>query len=367
MTGSFLVRELTFQWSSAAAWITARSFIERMNVSHRFRILKSGRWGFIDETGTEVIPCEFAHVSDFSDGYAVVQTGSPRVCLVTDGRLVVIDGEVPQRSALLDLSGRITPMPFRVYLPPTEGRLLFTSEEDRSGIADMEGNIVLPAIYDSISSFSEGLAIAKCDGKYGVVDRSGVVRVPFDYSILWDFSEGLAPAACGDGRWGFIDVNGTPVVDFQFGRTERFSEGLAVVDLWGRGLSGYIDTTGRVIIECRFDYADKFASGLAAAEVERRRSGFIDRSGSWVIEPQFRHASAFSEGLAIYTTDPDEMRWGYINGSGERVIPDVYPGVEPFRNSLACVHYHEGDERRSGYINRHNEFIWSGGDDWYPG
>ena len=157
------------------------------------------------------------------------------------------------------------------------------------------------------------------------------------------------------------------MVDFQFLRANPFSEGLAAISHWDGGLSGYLDTTGRVAIECRFDYADVFASGLAAAAVERGRMGFIDRSGSWLIEPQFRHASAFSEGLAIYTSDHDEMRWGYVNTAGERVIPDVYTAVEPFSNGLARVHYREGVERRSGYINRQNEFIWSDGDDWYPG
>jgi hypothetical protein len=33
----------------------------------------SGKWGFVDKTGKEVIPCIYKDVGDFSEGYAQVQ------------------------------------------------------------------------------------------------------------------------------------------------------------------------------------------------------------------------------------------------------------------------------------------------------
>ena len=56
-------------------------------------------------------------------------------------------------------------------------------------------------------------------------------------------------------------------------------------------------------------------------------TGFIDGTGEVVLPPQFDQARDFSEGLAAVRIGD---RWGYIDETGKRVIPLLYERVQDF-------------------------------------
>lgn len=100
----------------------------------------------------------------------------------------------------------------------------------------------MPAIYDQVGSFTDGLAPVKLNGRYFYVDEKGNVALPVVHGVASVFSEGRAVVVADDGKCGYIDTKGTTVVPALYEYAEEFSEGLARVELNGK--FGYIDANG---------------------------------------------------------------------------------------------------------------------------
>ena len=85
---------------------------------------------------------------------------------------------------------------------------------------------VIPAQYDGVSDFREGLAGVMVDEKWGFIDATGKRMIPLKYDDIDIFCEGLA-AVRVDGKWGFIDKTGKEVVPPHYDAVARFRVGLA--------------------------------------------------------------------------------------------------------------------------------------------
>lgn len=282
---------------------------------------------------------------------------------------------------------------------PQDGSQLFLIEKDgKSGFIDHNGKVVIAPQFDSVSGFSEGLALATCNGKKFFIDTSGRTVFEARYDIINNFSEGLAAVNIGQtrvahiglidnpGRWGFIDKTGQLVIPLKFTHAESFSEGLAAIKGGDRG--GFIDHSGRIIFEVPLDvtlgfhegiagvlyrgtlaYFDRsgkqispplgygpknysFSEGLVPVEI-KGKTGFMDRAGKLVIEPQFEDAQDFSEGLAPVKVRSDEtiwcprdesgtrkgftMKWGYIDKTGNLIISPQFESASPFSEGVAAI------------------------------
>jgi len=72
------------------------------------------------------------------------------------------------------------------------------------------------------------------------------------------------------------------------------------------------------------------------SRAEGGKFGFIDPSGEWVIPPKFDDAQDFSEGLAAVFVD-EIKKWGYIDKKGETVIEPEYLEAFPTEHGLIKV------------------------------
>lgn len=52
---------------------------------------KNGKWGFINEYGIEVIECIYDHVTSFSNGYAIVTLNGQTFCINKSGKKLQIE------------------------------------------------------------------------------------------------------------------------------------------------------------------------------------------------------------------------------------------------------------------------------------
>lgn len=151
---------------------------------------------------------------------------------------------------------------------------------DKWGFIDKNGQNVIPAIYDVVGYFSEGLAwfnvgattdstgyrtyddILYLDGKWGLIDKSGNVIVPAKYDAVFDFEHGYARVNVGfefaqtaggrlslvsRGKWGFIDKTGNEVIPVKYSHSADFKNGFAQVTLDEKIF--YIDKDGREYYE----------------------------------------------------------------------------------------------------------------------
>lgn len=128
------------------------------------------------------------------------------------------------------------------------------------------------------------------------------------------------------------------VITPQYGTAAEFSEGLASV------------CTG----DCSSNPTQPFARG------------YIDRDGKVVIPMQFGIASNFSEGLAQVCIGKCQWekdkgysgKFGFIDHSGHFVINPQYDNVWDFKNGFAKVIVGNGNDAKTGYIDKTGKVIW---------
>ncbi|KAI9013476.1 hypothetical protein DFJ74DRAFT_682264 [Hyaloraphidium curvatum] len=203
--------------------------------------------------------------------------------------------------------------------------------------------------------------------KWGFIDRQGRLRIAPQYDgDAGEFRNGLARVAChlapvtvevSDGgqvvtetydtrRYGYIDKMGNLVIPMQFSDAGDFSdeEGLARVKDPKSKLWGFVNRAGRIAIPCSFYEVGDFCRGRAMVRKhERGRIGFIDGSGELVIPFTFSgpHMARFTkEGLCwARTWDPEtgEEKDGFIGLDGSWAIPPEYALCQSFVEGLACV------------------------------
>jgi hypothetical protein len=336
-------------------------------------------YGYIDTSGTWLIPPQFSRACHFGSGRALVfpQSGGTPGYIDTSGTMVFRDEHAyfSFKDSLVTIPGpdgwRVVDVHGQTVLPalpseprPDEGRALCggapditffdglarasirdASGEWRYGAIDTTGGWVIEPRFASIGIFSQGLAVASLDGEmYGYIDRTGRFAIPPHYYRAERFSEGMASVLVekpprggdeGEGRkWVYIDRNGRRVIDFESEASGMFSEGLGPIRI-------------------------------------NRYWGFIDRSGRVVIEPRYKEVRLFGQGLAPvnvhpHLTTPEDRQkpgWGFVDRTGDLVIPATFYSAQSFINGLARVvasEYNEGEHMSYlAYINPRGEIVWN--------
>jgi hypothetical protein len=168
-------------------------------------------------------------------------------------------------------------------------------ENDKTGFRDLDGNIVIKAIYESAEMFSEGHSAVDFDGKWGLINEKGEYVIEPQYDFLGGLHNGLVGFRQND-LTGFLDVNGNIVIEPQFHWVDEFSEGFCVVSTDWRTekprLYGYIDTTGKIAIDYKYQHAIKFEDGIGKVQLNNLW-GAVDKDGNEVVEIKHKYTNEY--------------------------------------------------------------------------
>ena len=278
-------------------------------------IVDNFKKGYIDTSGRVVIKPTFSIANDFSEGLAsVCYPDGERNVINKNGEIVIKSLPFLGVTSFVEGLASATVSSERVYDkkkdPEMEIKIF------KIGFIDKKGEMVIPAKFNLVYPFSEGMALVNVGGwisthgieqfiggKYGFINKDGNMVIKPRYSRAGSFSEGLAVVFVDKQGWGYIDKRGNQIIKPKYEGASSFSEGLAAVEI--KGKYGYIDNKGKMIIEPAFDLQGMFSEGLAAVKVGEKW-GYIDKTGKYIVEPKFTEAYSFSEGLArvqLYVED----------------------------------------------------------------
>jgi hypothetical protein len=222
-----------------------------------------------------------------------------------EGRAVV---EFPDGCNYLQKSGDSLayafPQPFSKCGPFLNGLAAVSDSSKKWGFIGTDGLWQVPARYDNVYPFSEGLSAAKTVNLWGFIGMDGQWRIPATYQQVSSFSEGLATVKIGE-RWGAIDKTGAIVIPAKYRRDFSFSEGLAVVEDDHNVL--FIDNRGQTVavldIMWAWSDAGRFHEGLVLMSTREYGSSFVvkseylDRTGNTVYRINGK-CKDFSDGVA---------------------------------------------------------------------
>lgn len=184
-------------------------------------------------------------------------------------------------------------------------KLLPINNNSLYGFSDQNNNIIIPAIYNEVSSFSEGLAAVKLNEKWGYINEKGEEVIPFIY-------DGVIPAG------GYINNDDTEVRFYKHSSNSNFFDGLAIVRLNNK--LGCIDKTGAIIAPIKYDYFSSFTEGLAIVRFNGKY-GFINKKGKLVTPCEYELVYPFLNGAAIVKNN---SKYGCIDKKGKNIIPIIY-------------------------------------------
>jgi hypothetical protein len=239
------------------------------------RIRRGGLWGFVDATGTEVLPPRYDRAEAFSEGLALVEESGLRAYVDAAGRRVV--------PANVESSGSFS-----------QGRAWMKWGPDQVGFIDASGARVGEARWRAAQDFREGVAWVQDPntGRWGLIGLDGAVVLRPTWEDPGIFAEGLARVS-QQGKYGFVDTRGRVVVPLRFESVgSRFREGLVSVSSQRGGKQGVVDRDGLVVVEERYDEVGEFYGGVATVtrcrweprgvlghEVQVCETFYLDRDG----------------------------------------------------------------------------------------
>lgn len=332
-------------------------------------VVKSGKCFYIDKKGNSIIPINGDNYTlSFSEGFAAVKEDGKWFYIDKNGRtinsVITVNTEV-DFVITEEFSNKINSLNLRWCCPFREGlATVYTGTptanskkivDNRCGVIDKQGNLMISLQYDDIGEFHEGLARVREIGKnkLGFIDKRGRIVIPtvYDgggYHEMY-FKEGLA-RVLKDGKDGFLNKNGSLVfsTDYELHKSV-FCDGRLLVyktvtTNYANGgksthrLYGYLDKNGKVAIPLKYDQGDNFNEGLARVALGGEWK-FIDTDGNVAISLNLSYYSPnfvtnFHEGLATLYKDG---KYGYIDKTGNLVIPIQFDGANPFSEGLAAV------------------------------
>lgn len=343
------------------------------------RIYKDNKVGYVDSTGTFIIPCNYNYVYDFDDGLAVVEDMNNKFGFVdttgtvvipcsydyaysfTEDLAMVVKG---RKYGYIDKAGRVV-IPFtRTYYPtllhnfyPFYHGIALTFNQKGYGLIDTKGRQVQPCIYrDIYDLYNEpGIVkrIAAKGQKLALMNGDGKLISPFIYSESWypTYSDSLLVLKKGN-KYVCIDINGKEILQIDdYDCIYEFHNGLAkVIDKDGN--AGYIDKTGRLVIPCEYSYNGNGVEFIyydnneyyELIKVEKdQKWGIFTKDGKMVIPCILDKIFATNGNIEITANG----KHGLISNDGTILLPPIYD-YDSFRfhEGLACV----VTDKKYGYI-----------------
>lgn len=290
------------------------------------RIQKNQVYGFLNETGQELITPQYDYAEAFNQGKALVKkfywyfidaNGNESEVLKNvveakayhAGKSIVKFGN--GKMALIDNGFDVSEKPISQEfdeISVLNSTRLIVRNNNKYGLIDIEGRVLLNFEYDKIKKIAESdeWMIIEKNKKQGLVDVSGEAFIKADYDKIETFSvlsvgdkTFLNLLATNEKGVRLIEIGNRQISD-TYQKIDEFNQfGLAKVFKKENGDNfGYIDFTGQEIIKSAYAEMGQFNRfGLVIANNANKESTLFDFKGSIILPPNKGINLAISDSL----------------------------------------------------------------------
>ncbi len=298
------------------------------------RMRKGGRWGYINNEGIEIIKVHYNATYEFNDSVAAVQWSGSW-------------GFIDKQGAYI----------FKNTYPEVQSfynGIAAVKEHGDWGYINKQGEWIIKPQYKEVKRFAESLAAVSIKGKWGYIDINNNLKIQAQYIEAYNFKDGLARVLTKTG-WGFINASGAFVTQSEFEKLMPFANNMARVKngkMWT-----YINRKGK-LIGVQFINAEDFSDNAAKVRIDSGW-GFIDTTGNWLLPPIYEAVGDFVNGFARVRTGRlsgslQPINWKFINKKGQHVFEDLlFEKAEDFANGFARIRLND----RWGFINLKGDLI----------
>ena len=217
----------------------------------------SNKVEYINAKGETKIAAMYDGAQQFLDGVAVVTMGS--------------------KQGAINKAGEFTIQPTYEYglWNMSEGLLCYVDKNEKCGILDKNGNIVVSPIYYDLGNVSDGLIQTVGKVKCGYMNKKGEIVIPEIYYSTYPFYEGQAwvkQSEEEDGAWMSIDKKNSVVFYLAKGEypVTGFHNGLALVET--EDGYKYVNKSGSLVYSWTYD-----SEWYAPKKAKREQMSFRER------------------------------------------------------------------------------------------
>lgn len=221
------------------------------------------------------------------------------------------------------------------------------------GFIDVQGKLVIPAIFEDITDFKFGVAFGKKRGEadFKIINKRGesvsnmtFKKAPFITFGLIKFEE--------KGKFGFVNTKGEVVIKPKYVSSDIFDvDGYCSVAIekdpntW---LYGFIDTLGNEVVPCIYkqEGSSGFSDGLARMKFPNGKVGYVNAKNEVVIQPKYSTTGSYGEGFYPVSFGPNRTNWGLVNVKNETVIVGKYDDFKEVFGGVAQVEL----SKKKGYV-----------------
>jgi hypothetical protein len=280
------------------------------------RVIREGKTGYINPSGTFVIPAIYEEGQDFSDGLALVKK---------EGKYFYIN---PAGANAFKKN-------FYVPMPAME----------LDGASESVKKMVMAQVKSFLNNlnFHEGKVIVLDSASHmaGYMDKTGKMILPLKYLYASYFSEGVATVQ-ESAAAPLVGINAKGEILFELKAgcmlVEGFSSGMAVVRCRPSGnsvaLYNYIDKTGKLLFKESIPAAKPFIDNYAVITNNDNNMELIDKTGKNVLGNPYRYLKPTGvKGIYFYSNDT-EKGFGLIDSSGKKLSKAGYINFTRLNDTL---------------------------------
>lgn len=180
-----------------------------------FKVRREGLYGYIDSSGTEIVPVKYQVAADPAYGVIIVYHGGSSGAYNSRGKMIIPLGDLHLQEfrngfsslqkdghyALVNTDGKLltafkydAPIIMNVYGKDT---LACIKVDAKYGLITSSGSEYTSLNYDGCPYTQQGLIVASCNGKFGLMNKNRDTILPFLYTAItpypnntWIFTKG---------------------------------------------------------------------------------------------------------------------------------------------------------------------------------
>lgn len=277
---------------------------------------KNSYWGMINEFGVEIIKPKYKDIIKFYEF----------------GGFILIDNN--EKYGLINNIGEIVvDCIYDTICGYSEG-LIRVNKGKKCGFIDVNGNEVIECIFDECNLFKSGLAIVKFNGEWGIIDNRGKVIIDYGkYKYIRYICNGLVVIVLDTG-YGVIDRYGKEIIKCGYDNIYIDDDMIRVEVEDKYGIRG-ID--GKVITGLIYNYISPFYKNGYAEIKKDYKCGIIDKEGREIVPCKYSYIGG-KYGDYISVCNKNNL-WGFINIKDGRVIECIFNTIHNFNDNLILVDY----------------------------
>ncbi len=203
--------------------------------------------------------------------------------------------------------------------------------ENKWGLIDAQGQLVVPPSYDIIGDFDGQYAIIQQNDQVGLINKEGQIILPTDYDDINILSDQLF-SVFNAKKWTVINLDGNTILDEEYQLLEvRGDEFIAYTkgDKWGM-----VHQSGRKVCPPAYDRLKLYEEDYVLTYDSLQGIGLTDIQGNTILESKYEDVNIHNDSLFFFKKSG---HWGASSRIGEVLLENTWPQFEKLNNNFVLL------------------------------